>query len=188
MSLESEPLTGKSHIANLLVNKLKFNCGNSEISETLCKNLTSNFQGWIFEYCLAKILSVQQRVEGSVVYKGLFFRTLVDSLRDSNALSPEEHSILGSCCRMFLEHIKPDVVLYSSSDFVYPMTDHKHTSKNLFYLRRLPIVKGMYRELIRRLEQKCVVIRLSNQYPYTDGVIAHRLLFRLRELLMNAQL
>jgi hypothetical protein len=175
ISLDSEPRTGKCYVSEVLVQKGRFKVGNSEISETLRKNVACDFDACVFEYCLAKILSVTPTAGKNVVYSGLHAKhTLVESMWTLGKIDQDEYDILKDCCDIFL-NITPDVVVYSSSDHNV-ITTHcdKHDSKAAFF--SMDVLRSMRRAYEKHLLTLPSVIRIDNQFDYRDGVIKDRIL------------
>ena len=179
ISLDSEPRTGKSVLAKLLVDKMGFKHGNIELSETLLKNVSSDFTSWTFESCLAKILSVVPTRNNRVVYIGLNTKhTLLNSLWELKAIDEREYGILNQCCEIFLEPITCDYVVYSSGDYnalsSFFDTGNRHDSKSVFFgLTQMAVVKRVYKRCMDSLSN---VVPINSEHNFNDGVIQDRVL------------
>lgn len=172
VSIESEPMSGKALLCNILCKKGNFRCGNEDIGETLGKNLISDFSSWVFEYCLSKILSATPVDANRVVYTNLYAKhTLVKSLHLLKVINDNQFELLSQCCDLCLGHLQPTLVLYGSSDIQNP--DTRCNSKTEFFLKKITGMRRVYRNFLAGCNVK--VIRINSEYPYSDGVIMDRI-------------
>jgi len=124
INIESPPQTGKHLLVKTLFRKAGYQVGNVPLGETLRHRAQSDFTGWTFEYCLAKILSLKRpraartAADSRVVYMGLGIEnTLLRAMHSVGLIKDNQLRVLQRCCKQFVPHdVRPDLWIYVRAD------------------------------------------------------------------------